>query len=93
MSLEQEKSYARYLFESLYNPRVDLIKVRGSFTTYFSRARIPHLQEISLAAQLCFTTLHPGYFVTFLYICCKPILPTTRMQFAENAVCIMESKS
>lgn len=41
MSLKQENNYARYLFKSFYNPRIDLIKVSGSFTTYFSRARIP----------------------------------------------------
>lgn len=41
MSLEQEKNYARYLFRSLYNPRIDLIKVSSSFAIHFSRARIP----------------------------------------------------
>lgn len=76
MSLEQEKSYARYLLESLYNPRVDLIKVRGSFATYFSRPRIPHLGEISLAARLFDSPqCTQGIFVTFHYICCQSILP------------------
>lgn len=35
--LKQGKNYGGYLFKSLYNQRVvDLIKVNGSFATYFS---------------------------------------------------------
>lgn len=39
MSLEEEKNYVRYLFKSLYNPRVDLIKVSGNFATLFQQSQ------------------------------------------------------
>lgn len=39
--LKQGKNYKGYLFKSLYNQRVaDLIKVSGSFATYFNGTRI-----------------------------------------------------